>query len=262
MRRVGTVAASTILRLLIAHPAQAASGVDLDVEIAAPNALKVYQTGTYTVSVTNLGTAAANGVTVQIQLPATATATPYVLGQLDVIAPQCTLQGTRLNCTLGALAAGETRQTYFRLALPQSSAALDIVATASSAGTDDDASNNTVAHTAALAHYTVTAGASSASSRGCWSDKLSSYFECRRYPASIGGHTLALAANGSFSVPGEPGTSGRWSQGDAEHLTLQYFEGSTLLATFEGQGVSARCFEGITTYESDPILGITRICLP
>jgi hypothetical protein len=245
----------------LATPALAA--VDLAVSLSAPAGVHVYQTGTYTVNVRNLAGQTAAGVALEIQLPTTNTSpTVHVLGILGARSPSCTASGTKLLCSLGSVRKNQPRSVFFEIALPQSSAPLQIVARVTSNSPDPKQGNNVASHTAALLNYAVPLVAPvPVHNRHCTGQNLVSFYECTLYPSSISSHDIVLDPGGSISFVGAPaGITGTWTQASSTRLSLRYYDGGALAASFEGFGVDGGCFEGITTFPGSPYVSPYEVC--
>lgn len=253
-----------MLLSLIAATALAAPQPDLTTTITPPATPYVYASAKYTVSVYNAGTATANGSSVVIQLPVTATTTVSVMGVLGAKSSSCTQSGTKLTCTLGSITKKKTSSVYFYIALPESEAALVTTATASTTSTESSTSNNGASLTASLNNYTVSfTGPEDFTNDHCTGTaSLTSYYECVLYPSSISTHNSTFNADGSIYLPDAPDYTGTWSQPTADALVFSYFdETGALVAEFEGYGVSATCWEGITTFPSSTYESPYRVCV-
>ncbi len=249
--------------LLAVSPALAASGVDLSVGISAPTGVHVDENGRYTVTVSNTGNRNAASVSLVIDLPKTHTSpTVLVMGQLGARDSRCALTGTALTCALGTVGRGATKSVFFDIALPYSTAPIVFDADVVTTSSDTNAANDSAQHVAAPLTYPVTLAAPVTSTiRHCTGQGLTSFYECERFPSSIASHTTTFNADFTISVPNEPTITGVWSRPAVDRLRFQYFEGGLPVATFEGRGVSARCFEGVTTFDG-PYSAMYEVCLP
>lgn len=220
--------------------------VDLGVTITAPQ-VHVYESGTYSVNVSNTGNRNASGVQVLIDLPRTGTSPQvYLMGTLGARDPRCALSGQRLTCTIGALNRNTSTTLTFNLALPYAIAPLSITATASSTGTAPEATpaNNQRTITPALAAYPTTFAGGNFETRSCsGTTTLTSFFECELFPSSIHGFTGTLAANGSVSIDQDPSVTGAWWLVGNDALHVEYVDG-TVVRTIDAKSVGGDCFEG------------------
>jgi hypothetical protein len=266
-----TLSAITLGVVLFAPAALAANGPDVKVTIAAPAGVKVYSPGSYTVTVANVGSRRAQGVTVSIALPETDTSPRvYLLGTLGALDSHCRVNETELSCDVANLNPGARAALRFELTLPQSTKPLEIVAVASVAGdvnTDNDSATATVLLDNPNAPVTATESAPLAiTNTHCTGTTLTSYFECTLFPSSISGHTAVLAADGNLTFPGQdPSYSGTWIQPshDPRRLQLTYRESGTVVAEFDGYATSPKCFEGLTRFvPATPQIALYRVCVP
>jgi hypothetical protein len=208
-------------------PASALAAADLSVSTAGPPGVHVYEAGQYSVNVYNGGNTSAYNVSVSIQLPTTHTSPQvYALGDVGGYSGgTCSLTGTVLTCGLGTIQKKKTKTVLVTLTLPQSSAPIQIVSTASSSPVDSNPANNVSTFTASLAHYPyVISGPMAATNRHCTGTGLTSFFECEKFPSSISSHDTILEADGSITFIGV-GTdyTGAWSQPATDRLFFQYF---------------------------------------
>ncbi|HQY60717.1 MAG: hypothetical protein IPF92_10805 [Myxococcales bacterium] len=263
IRRSFICLAALACSLLAVSPALAAPGADLSVGISAPVGVHVDETGRYTVTVANSGNRNASNVSVVIDLPKTHTSPQvFVMGQLGARDSRCTLSGTALTCALGTVGRGATKSVFFDIALPYSAAPIVFDADVTTSSSDTNAANDSAQHTATPLTYPVTVAApATATIRHCTGQGLTSFHECERFPSSISSHTTTFNADTTLSVPGEPSVSGSWSRPAADRLTFQYVDGGMPVATFEGYGVSGRCFEGVTTF-GGPYMAMYEVCFP
>jgi hypothetical protein len=254
-----------LLPLLLASPAFAAAGPDLTASVTAPaSTTYVYQSARWYAKVTNGGSKTASAATVSIQLPETHTSpSVYVLGTLGAKSSSCTASGTKLNCTLGAIKAGKSVTVYFDLTLPESTSALEVTATAATTTAETSTSNNSGSATASLTNYAVSFTAPRDTlNRHCTGTSLTSFYECELFPSSISSHEITLNADGSVSfATAGPEYTGVWTQPSSDSLTLTYYEYGTVVAEFEGYGVDASCWEGMTTFPGSAYLSMYEVCL-
>ncbi|HRG98478.1 MAG TPA: hypothetical protein PLR99_19635 [Polyangiaceae bacterium] len=249
--------------LFAAPDVLAASGPDLAVSLSAPPGVHVDETGRYTLTVTNSGNRSASNVTVSVALPRTHTSPQvYVLGQMGALGSGCSVSGTTLTCALGSIGRGRATSKTFDIALPYSTAPLVFDATVSTSSGDTNPANDTASLTAApLTVPVAVAGPVTVTNRHCTGQALTSFYECELFPSSLSSHQATFNADGSISVPGEPTISGSWSQPSSDRLVFQYVESGNVVATFDGRGVRAKCFEGATTF-GGPYVSMYEVCLP
>ncbi len=249
-----------VLAMTVATPAFAAA--NLKVAFSAPAGLRVYQNGTYTATVSNNGNKAASAVSVQIQLPKTATSPQvYVLGTLGAKSNNCTLVGTKLSCTIGTLAKGASSSVFFNLAIPYATVPAVLTTTASTTSVENTLTDNSIAHTASLATVPVTIAANDAAVNDhCTGQGLTSFFECTLFPSSISSHDTTFNTGGTISFVNAPGYTGTWSQPSPDRLVFQYFDNGALAASFDGRGVNANCFEGKTTFPGSAYVSMYEVC--
>lgn len=251
-------------RFITNAPAKA----DLTVDITAPAGVYVGDPGQYQVRVSNIGRRDASTVRLVIALPQTNTSPQvHVLGTLGAYDNRCSRIGTTLNCTLGTLAKNATTNVLFTIALPQSSAPIVIGASVTTTSAEVTTANNNDSDTAHLLHlfFPVSVG-ETAHVEHCTGTNLTSFFECMLYPSSISSHDISFDAGGMVSFIGQgPQYWGTWNQnaGD-DYLALEYYDGASLAATFNGRSVGpTRCFEGVTTFDPpSQWVAPYRVCLP
>ncbi|MBK8212946.1 MAG: hypothetical protein IPK71_04285 [Myxococcales bacterium] len=260
-RHALTLLALSALALTVA-PASAASSSDLTVTVTTPT-VAVDQSGVYSVAVSNIGGQSAQNVSVTIDLPKTATSPQvHLMGVLGAFDSRCTRAGTRLTCNLGTIRARRAATPItFSLALPYAIAPLAIDVDANSTSADPNSANDTrhVVVTPQTVPISFTAPVT-VHGRHCTGQNLTSFFECELYPSSISGFDTVLAAGGTISVPAEPTVTGTWTH-TGDRLTIQYVENGNVLGTFDGRGVSAKCFEGSMPFTSG-YMAMYEVCLP
>lgn len=250
---------------LLAASSTAFAAADVTPSISAPTGKYVYETGRYTVSVSNIGNKSASAVSLTIQLPKTNTSpTVYVMGTLGAKSASCTQSGTKLTCALGTIARATSTSVYFDIALPESTNALVVDATVTTTSVENSTANNSASSTAALNNYDVSfTGPVTVSNDHCTGTALSSYYECTLFPSSISTHSTVFESDGSISFPLYGADySGTWWQDSPDHLAFEYYELGTLIAEFEGWGVSANCWEGITTFPGSTYMSPYHVCVP
>lgn len=243
---------------------------DLAVSFVGPGPVPVDASATYQVQVRNVGAHRSSAGTLTIELPRTNTSPQvYVLGTLGARSSNCALSGTTLSCSIGRIRKNRSVSVSFAIALPQSSAPIQMTAQINSAG-DLVSGNNTATLTAALTNPSVSfTTPQTATLRHCTGRNLTSFYECERFPSSISGFPFSFEAGGDMIFPTAPSSiSGLWSRpmNDARRLRIELFEDSFLGATFEGWAVSTspgqRCFEGQTVFSPpSDYVAIYEVCL-
>lgn len=244
---------------LLAVSAPAFAGVDVVPTITPPSGTHVYESGRWYVTVSNTGSNNASNVAVSFTLPQTGTSPgTYILGTLDGNTAGCTVSGVTVSCTIGTIKARKTATPlYFDLTLPESTRTLTLTATVTTTSSESAAAraNNTTSTNASLNNYDVSFGADiDTVNRHCTgTTSLSSFYECELYPSSISEHQAVLNADGSISFPTESADyGGSWTSDAPDHLVFEYTYLGTPVANFEGWGVSTDCWEGVTTFPSNP----------
>ena len=249
--------------LSVATPAFAAP--DVRAAIAGPSGTYVYQSARYTVTVSNTGNQTANNTSVVIQLPRTHTSpTVYTLGTLGARSASCTLSAQTLTCSLGNLRRATSASVYFDFALPENTDALSFTATAATTSGESSTANNVGTLTPALNNYVVSfAAPRTVLNTHCTGTSLTSYYECTLFPSSLSSHEAVFEAGGGVSIVGDTGGvyTGAWTQDTPDHLAFSYLEYGILVAEFEGYGVSATCWEGLTTFPGSSYVSPYRVCL-
>ena len=275
-KRLGLAAGLVVL--LAAGTAAAAPQPDLRVTYSPPPTPAVYASASYGVTVANIGTKDAQGVSLTIQLPATATSPQvYVMGTLGTFDSRCvrggangTAAGTRLVCTLGLVKKNTSKTVALNLALPEKTGALTFSSTATTTTSPENnpANNTNVVHTAALTYYlnAITPDVNYSNSH-CTGTTLTAYFECTLFSSSITAHTSVFQTGGTIIIPGQPAYGGSWLvAGDT--LTFDYVEISTgdVAVEFTGRGVPGTgCFEGLSRFPDglggySPYVAPYRVC--
>lgn len=110
---------------------------DLSVEVDAPFSVGTSSTLTITITVNNLGPAAATNVVLTEQLPAGATFVSSSPG-----APTCSLSGLTLTCNLGSLAAGASVQIKIVVTTPPSIGIISFQTDVNASEDDPNTGNN------------------------------------------------------------------------------------------------------------------------
>ncbi len=246
--------------VLLCDTAVAAHGPDLMTSIAAPSGTLVYGTDTYWVTVDNNGNRHANNVSLTIDLPETNTSpTVHVMGIVGAMSNQCVLNGLQIDCNLGRIRRGRSVTVTFDIALAESTDALTVTATASTAGEVGPADNvdSVVADLANYSHVISTPSFNIVDH--CTGTGLTSFYECVVTPTSISSHTQTL--NGDFSITVVPGVQGTWWSNNPEHLAFEYRDDfGNLLLEFEGYGTSLDCWEGKATFPNSSYVSMYSVC--
>lgn len=240
---------------MLALSTSAFAAADLRVtNTPAPATTMVYDTGRWTVQVSNIGNKNAYNVTLNIQLPETHTSPQvYVMGVVGAKSSTCTQTGTDINCVLGTINRSTSKTVYFDIDLPESAAALTVVSTATTTSAQNSTTNDVDTDDAALTYYepALTTFPTTAFVDHCTGTGLTAYYECTLFPSSISSHEHIFESGGiiSFSSAYPTGYAGTWSV-SGEYLYLEYTYLGLTEATFVGRGVSANCWEGLTDFGS------------
>ena len=253
------------LMLVGAVPAQASSSkADIEVTVLAPtNTPLVCDTAHYAVNVVNVGNRQADGVVLNVQLPTTHTSPDvFLMGDLADIDARCSSQGTKLTCNLGRIQRKSGTVVSFDLALPYTSAPLQLTATATTATAELSLDNNQAGLTTTLAYYkNNVAAAAPIDITSCTGATLTSFFECNVYPGATQIHNFQLEPNGTVTPAGSTSSIlGKWSQPTPEDFLLEFGAPGNVSATFRGKGVPGGCFEGVTTFTSLQYFAPYRVC--
>jgi len=250
--------------LAAALPVQASSKADLEVTVLAPTTTPlVGNVAHYSVNVVNVGNRQADGVVLNVQLPTTHTSPDvFLMGDLANIDGRCSSQGTRLSCNLGRINRNSGTVVSFDLALPYTSAPLQLSATATTATAESSLDNNQSGLTTALAYYkNSVASAAPIDITSCTGATLTSFFECNVYPGATQLHNFQLEPNGTVTPAGSRSSIlGSWSQPTPEDFLLEFGSPGNVSATFRGKGVEGGCFEGVTTFTSLQYFAPYRVC--
>lgn len=247
---------------LVLAVSTAHANADLTTSIATPAAY-VYASGRYTVTVANGGSRDAANVSVSIQLPRTNTSpTVHPMGTVGSMSSGCSRSGTVITCNVGSLRKGRSTSVWFDMTVPEVAATVTFSATASTTSTERSTTNNGSSAAATLSNYVVSfAAPATIDNRHCTGTNLTSFFECELYPSSISGFSAILEADGSVSIPDEPGYSGSWVV-TGDELSIVYIDPiGDVAAEFVGYGVSAGCWEGLTTFPGSTYVSPYETCL-
>ncbi len=248
---------------LFSAAADAASAANIGVSLTAPSGTHVYESGTYSIQVSNTGNRNASNVFLDIQLPETHTSpTVHIMGDLGTYSSTCSLSGTALTCSLGTINKGTSKTVSFDIAMPYSTAALIIDADATTSTPESNYANNSLSYTASPLTYDVPIAAPLAVTNShCTGQNLTSYFECALYPSSISSFDSVLETDGSITIVGAPpGTVGTWTLTAPDALYIEYSDLSGPIGTLDARGVDGGCFEGPMTFPGSPWVAIYEIC--
>jgi uncharacterized repeat protein (TIGR01451 family) len=262
----------TLALFLGATPALAAPRADLSTSMSANQApALVNSVVRYSVAVHNIGNRTASSVTVSVALPATGTSPQvYVYGQLGAMSPGCTRTGTTLHCALGNMGRQTSRTLFFDLALPVSERTFLLAAVATTPTQEATLANNTSTLQADIDYYSTNINVSSQQpnvsmlNQHCTGTTLTGWYECSLFPSSIASFSTEFHLDGSLSVPGEPDYFGTWEVTTTpvgNELSFELRDSSGLVASFNGWGADASCFEGVTRFPSNSnYVSPYRIC--
>ena len=248
----------------LAAPAMAASVANLATTIVPPSATWVEDVGRYQVRVQNIGNRTANSTVLTINLPSTHTSpTVYVLGTLGSYDSRCSRSGRTLTCALGGLGQNKSTLVWFDIALPYSASPIVFTASATTTSAETSMANNSDSETAALLYDAVAVrDGDLAVHDHCTGTALTSYFECELFPSSISSHETIFYAGGTLTFADAPAHyTGTWYQPAANRLHFEYLEDGLLVATFNGYGTMADCFEGVTTFPLSTYVSPYSVCL-
>jgi hypothetical protein len=246
--------------LLLSLVSLAAAGTaharaDVVVDVSSSTGDFVYDAVAYDVEVSNIGNRHARDVEVVIQLPETNTSPGvFVMGNLVGADGRCSVNGTALECSLGRIRKGQSATVWFDLELPQSAAPLEVSADVSTSSRENSTSNNDDLHTAALEYYDVSiADGDLVLNEHCTGTGLVAFFECTTSPSSITSHDVVFHGDGTITFANAPpGYTGAWSQPSSDSLEFTYAFDGVPQVEFVGDGVSADCFEGLTSFPNSP----------
>ncbi len=240
------------------------AAADLSVSLTAPSGVFVDDLGRYDVSVSNVGNRDAAGVSLTIQLPTTHTSPQvYVMGTVGAKSASCAQSGTRLVCSLGTVRRNRSTAVFFELALPQSSTALTVQASATTTSQETVLGNNSASVAVDPLNPTLSiAPPRAAIARHCTGTALTAFYECTLFPSSIAQFDLSFDTGAVVTFPGQdPAYTGTWSQPSAAQLSFLVYEGGLLAATFTGWAVDGSCFEGLTTFPGSSYVSPYEVCI-
>lgn len=260
MKLLTTLFAVPLLSTALVSIAEAAPNVDLRVSLTAPT-VHVYEMGTYSITVSNVGNRNATSVQLVIDLPRTQTTPQLLFGELGARDGRCSYAAQRLTCNLSTIGRGAAATPVtFALRLPYSTAPLTISATASSSGQAPELSpaNNTVAHTAQLALYPHAVSGGAATTRVCSGRGLTSFFECEQFPSSLSEFDSVLETNNTITMDNGATIIGEW-QVAGDYLHVEYYDGPDTWVT-DLASVGGDCFEGVLQFPGGYV-GVHELCL-
>jgi hypothetical protein len=184
------------------------------------------------------------------------------MGTLGAYSSSCAQSGTKLNCSLGSIGKGASKTVSFALALPQNSVALGFSATVTTTSSENSTTNNSASATSNVSYYSYAIAGTdvSVTNDHCTGTNLTSYYECTLFPSSISSHDVELAADGTLSIPVAPSYYGYWGQDASNHLWFEYWDNGVLEASFEGNGVSGNCFDGLTSFPGSAYVAPYEVC--
>lgn len=249
--------------LLAATPAFA--GADVVPTLTAPSGTYVYDVGTYTVTVDNVGNRTAKDSVVVIDLPVTQTSPQvYVMGEVSGLPANCSLSGTEITCAFGSIRKNRSASASFDLMLPENTYALDLVAIADASNEPNNASgNNLDTLTTSLLNDSVSViTPANITIEHCTGQNLSSFYECTISPGSVSSHEAVYHGNGTLSFPMLPANfGGTWTQPSPTELAFTYTDNGVPFAGFTGRGVGQDCWEGQTIFSGSTYLSMYRVCI-
>jgi hypothetical protein len=238
-----------IMSIAFLVASQAFAWSDLVTTVTPPVGATVYDTARVNVLVQNTGNKSALNSVVTIDLPETNTSpTVYVLGTVGAMDGRCVLSGRDIVCTLGTRTKGSSTTVWFDFAFPESSEPISVKATATTTSTQNSTANDSDTKVVDTVNDTVTVlDGDIAAIDHCTGTELTAFFECECVPSSISSHSHTFYGDGTLSIDGAPEYTGTWSQPTPQSLIFSYFFDGYEEATFVGCGVSANCFEGVTS---------------
>lgn len=243
-----------------AAPAQPAN---LRVQVLGPATAMVNSPYQYTVKVKNIGGSNASGVMLTVSFPETATSPQvYILGTLSGINPTtCQVVTRKLQCNYNTVGPNIEKVLTFNFALPVSTRALEIKATATTVTANEaNQQNNTdsVIPTPSYATNQITSATNVLVSM-CTGRNLSSWFECSLFTGAQQNHIFTL--NGDYSVTAYGQYVGTWSQSSNQQLRMVLNDGGPTVAEFNGFAISNTCFNGLTTFTpASPYVAAYQVC--
>ena len=253
---------SALFLTMVSLPAFAAA--DLTTTHTMPSSTLVYASGSYSVTVSNIGNRDASNVTVSIQLPTTHTSpSVYVMGTVGSMSSGCSASGTKINCNLGTIRKAKSSTVTFDMALPWSAAALTFTSTAATTSSENSTANNSDSDAANITYYDLAlSGDTDVVNTHCTGTGLTAWYECTLFPSSQSSHDTTLNADGSISIPLAPDYTGEWLQATPDELWFVYYdETGAQVAEFLGNAVDGTsCFEGLTTFPGSTYVSPYQVC--
>jgi hypothetical protein len=243
--------------------AAAPSRPDVQAQLQGPSTSAVSVATTYTVVVTNVGSATAQNVQLVVNFPLTNTSpTVRILGDVTESDSRCSIAANRITCALDSIKRNKSVTVAYTYAAPVSTKTLTMTATTSTSG-DVNAGNNVSSFTPTLTYPIRPITSATVNNSHCTGTNLTSYVECLPYPSSIASHVTTLNADTSITFS-EPGYTGSWSQNAAKtSLFFEYFENAVKVAEFNGFAINgANCFDGLTTFfPASSYVSPYRVCI-
>jgi hypothetical protein len=260
---LSAVAALALSGTAGARPAGPPAPADIVTTIAPPASAAVYTSARWRVTVANPTNKNAYSVVVTVQLPRTANSpTQYVMGTVGAMHGNCVRSGFTIVCQANTVGRFSSKTFWFDMTLPYSTNPITFTASAPLAN-DPTPTNNTASAAATLSTVAIafTAPRTAVATMCTGNAALSSFIEC--VPGST--QTLSIdllpgttATSGPISTIGGGGT---WTLSGTQ-LAIDLMDGTTLGASFVGQGVNAICWEGKTTFPSSTqYVSMYRVCL-
>jgi len=234
---------------LMTAPALAAREADLETTVSLPASTLVYDEERVSITVANNGNKNASDVELTIQLPETHTSpTVYVMGDVTDLNSKCSLSGTEVTCDLGRVRKNRSKTVWLDIILPWSAAAADFDAAATTTTAEANTADDSDIGAASLTYVDVViAGPIDVVNQHCTGTDLIGFYECTLFPSSISSHDVIFNDDGTIDL-GVTDYTGTWEQDTDDHLWFEYSYQGNVVAEFEGNGVNADCFEGITDF--------------
>lgn len=238
----------------------------LTTSISTPAGNDVYADGRYTVTGSNVGNRSANSASVSIQLPQTHTSPQvHLRGDVGAMSSSCGASGTTVTCSLGSIRSARSASVCVDVALSVRSEPLIVTATASTTSSENSTSDKTGTHTVDLDHVAVTVpGEVAVVNDRCTGAGLTAGYECTRFPSSISGHDGVFHTDGTLAFPTEaPLYCGEWEIDplDPPHLAMVYRFDVDVVGEFDGYGVDASGWEGLTTFPGSTSVAPHSVCM-
>jgi len=234
---------------LMTTPALAAREADLETTVSLPASTLVYDEERVSITVANNGNKNAADVELTIQLPETNTSpTVYVMGDVTGMNSKCSASDTQIICDLGKVRKNRSKTVWFDIILPWSAEVAEFDATATTITAEANTADDSDLGAASLTYVDVAiVGPIDVVNQHCTGTDLLGFYECTLFPSSISSHDVIFNDDGSIDL-GVTDYTGSWDQDTDDHLWFEYRYQGDLVAEFEGNGVNADCFEGITDF--------------